>query len=141
MNEMLVKGREILVVSYVAASPQLHPRCPNPPQVSAKSFHHIMIELNKSDEWNESAKILANVQTFRDCALHQWMFVSDWVSLSSHSEIISSYMCWLINVCSQIYLIWIIRLHVKDLNNKKLLMLNSNSYFSRVCPIKMAYSI
>ena len=31
--------------------------------------------INKSDEWNKSAKILTNVQTFRDCALHQWMFV------------------------------------------------------------------
>ena len=31
--------------------------------------------VNKSDESNESAKILANVQTFRDCAFHQWMFV------------------------------------------------------------------
>ena len=44
MNEMLVKGREILVVSYVAASPQLHPRCTDP-TTSAKNLHHVMIEL------------------------------------------------------------------------------------------------
>ena len=45
MNEMLVKGREILVVSYVAASPQLHPRCTDPAPTSAKSLHHVIIEL------------------------------------------------------------------------------------------------
>ena len=31
----------------------------------------LVTTINKSDEQNESAKILANVQTFRDCALHQ----------------------------------------------------------------------
>ena len=32
----------------------------------------LITTINKSDEWNESAKMLTlNVQTFRDCALHQ----------------------------------------------------------------------
>ena len=37
----------------------------------------LVTTIHKSDEWNESAKISANVQTFRDCALHQWMFIAN----------------------------------------------------------------
>ena len=47
----------------------------------------LVTTINKSDEGNKSAKILTNVQTFRDCALHQWWRAQSrnvWLLLSNY---------------------------------------------------------
>ena len=82
----------ITALYYHYAPPASSPFSLNTQSWSLLPLININYNIKKSDEWNESAKILAlNVQTFWDCALHQWIHTCSNKCLAAYEAFLASH--------------------------------------------------